>query len=217
MNVDEGGLEQIHKPDFAAEKRVVYSEKKVNEAIFRSNEVETMASESQDVSSFITGGAGTGKTLLMIRKVAGEDTTRRTLVISRLSRLVTMIKGAVEEKRSSKCTSFMVYDDLMKLLARRVIPKNGFECKFVTSSRIRFDCDDSNISFYRQFIDTYLNAKELRQMKSLMVEPLTLWNAIITIKSNSNCATTKQPLNQEVYIDLPASFGLKKGSKTIML
>ena len=39
LNVDEGGLEQIHKPDFAAEKRVVYSEKRVNEAIFRSNEV----------------------------------------------------------------------------------------------------------------------------------------------------------------------------------
>lgn len=48
LNVDEGGLEQIHKPDFAAEKRIVYSEKRVNEAIFRSNEVETMASESQE-------------------------------------------------------------------------------------------------------------------------------------------------------------------------
>ena len=215
LNVDQGHLEQIHKPDFAAEKRVVYLEKQVNEAIFRSNEVETMASESQDVSTFITGGAGTGKTLLMIRKVAGEDTTRRTLVISRLPRLVTMIKSAVEEKRSSECTSFMVYDDLMKLLARRVIPKNGFECKFVISSRIRFDCDESNISFSRQFIDTYLNAKERRQMKSLMVEPLTLWNAIITIKSNSNCATTKQPLSQEVYINLPASFGLKKDQRLL--
>ena len=52
-----------------------------------------------------------GKTLLMIKKVTGEDPSRRIVMISRLSRLVNIVKTAVTEKRddSADSVSFTTY------------------------------------------------------------------------------------------------------------
>jgi len=52
-------------------------------------------------------------------------------------------------------------------------------------------------------------------MKSHEIEPLTLWHAIIVIKSNSNCARTKQPLSLDDYITLPISFGLTQTQRKL--
>ena len=61
----------------------------------------------------------------MIRKVSQEHPSRRILVVSRLQRLVKIIKTAVEEKRSDKGidnVTFFTYDELLQQLARAVIP-----------------------------------------------------------------------------------------------
>ena len=58
LNVDDGDLDRIHEPGFSTTKRIVWSEQQVNDAIFRSNKVEARASETCDMSSLITGGAG---------------------------------------------------------------------------------------------------------------------------------------------------------------
>ena len=154
---------------------------------------------------------GTGKTLLIIKKVAQEDPSRKVLVVSRLSRLVNIIKTAVEERRDDGVDnqSFTTYDDLLQLLSRRVVPDKDYEYKsFVQFDRVRFDCDDSNVSFSRQFVADHLNTNERRDMSKNLIEELTLWHAIIVIKSQAKCATSKQPLSLDDYLALPASFGL---------
>lgn len=224
LNVDHGDLERISRPGFSAKKRIVHSEEQVNKAIFRTSQEEAtenegiLASERLDMSSLISGGAGTGKTLLMIRKVASEEPSRHVLVVTRLPRLVNVIKTAVEEKKNDGVDnlSFTTYDDLVQLLARRVVPDDDTKYEsFVQFDRIRFNCDDSNISFSREFIDDFLNSKERRQMKSHGIEPLTLWHAIIVIKSNAKCATTKQPLSLDDYLVLPISFGLTETQRRL--
>lgn len=119
LNVDEGDLMRIHEPGFSATKRILDSEAKINKAIFHLKDAEMMASETFNKSSLVTGGAGTGKTELLIQKIAAEDPTKRVLVVSRLPDLVKKIRQDVEAKRSSECTSFMVYDDLRKNLPRK--------------------------------------------------------------------------------------------------
>ena len=224
LNVDHGDLDRISYRGFSAKKRIVHSEEQVNKAIFRTSQAEAndnegiLASERLDMSSLVSGGAGTGKTLLMIRKVASEEPSRHVLVVTRLPRLVDVIKTSVEEKRSGSVEnlSFTTYDDLVQLLARRVVPDDDSHCEsFVQFNRVRFDCDDSNISFLREFIDDFLNSKERKEMKSHEIEPLTLWHAIIVIKSNSNCARTKQPLSLDDYLSLPISFGLTKTQRKL--
>lgn len=135
-------------------------------------------------------------------------------MVSKLPRLVNFVKTAVEEKRSTERTSFMVYDDLMQLMARRVVPDDGKVCRFVQGNRIRFDCDDSNVSFSRHFVSS-LNANERKSMSAMILGPLALWNAIITIKSLAKCAMSKGPLTLEEYLDLPASFGLKRDQRVL--
>lgn len=224
LNVDHGDLDCIGYHGFSAKKRIVHSEEQVNKAIFRTSRVEAnendniLASERLDMSSLVSGGAGTGKTLLMIRKVAREEPSRHVLVVTRLPRLVDVIKTAVEEERSGsvEMLSFTTYDDLLQLLARRVVPDDNFHCEsFVHFNRIRFDCDDSNISFSRQFVCEFLNNKERKEMESHEIEPSTLWHAIIVIKSNSNCARIKQPLSLDDYLGLPISFGLSETQREL--
>lgn len=169
------------------------------------------------MSSVVSGGAGVGKTLLMIRKIAQEDLSYRILMVSCLSRLVNIIKTSIDEKRdgSSERLTFITYDDLMQLLARRVDPGLDSECKtFLRFNQVRFDCDeDGGVSFLRQFIKRSLNANEQKQMSEQSVEPLTLWHAINTIKSNAKCVLTKSPLERHDYLALPMSFGLAEGQR----
>ncbi|KAL7541991.1 hypothetical protein ACHAXR_011413 [Thalassiosira sp. AJA248-18] len=224
LNVDDGDLERIRNTGFSAKKRIVHSEDQVNKAIFRTSQEEAnenegiLASERFDMSSLISGGAGTGKTLLIIRKVASEERSRHVLVVSRLPRLVNIIKTAVEEKRDDDVNnlSFTTYDDLVQLLVRRVVPDDVSQWKsFVQFDRVRFDCDDSNVSFSRKFVAGYLNTTERNHMANNMIEPLTLWNTIIVIKSQAKCASTKKPLSLDDYTSLPPSFGLTEEQRQL--
>ena len=155
----------------------------------------------------------------MIKKVSKEESHRRILVISRLPRLVNHISTAVQQTRddSVENVSFSTYDDLMQLLARRVVPDDDSDyMSFVRFDQVRYDCDsDSGISFCREFIITHLSDKERKQMATNMIEPLTLWNAIITIKSHAQCAITKTPLELDDYMKLPPSFGLTQDQREL--
>ena len=68
LNVDHGDLDRISYRGFSAKKRIVHSEEQVNKAIFRTSQAEAndnegiLASERLDMSSLVSGGAGTGKT-----------------------------------------------------------------------------------------------------------------------------------------------------------
>ena len=218
LNLDEGDLVRIHDPAFSAKRRIVYSEERVNRMIFRTSEDEAAESEGilaaegrVDISSQILGGAGTGKTLLMIRKIIKEDPSRKGLIVTRLPRLLNVIKTAVGDKRiGADNLSFLTYEELMKILSQRVSPdEKEYYNAFVQFERVRFDCDrDLGVSFLRGFVDEHLNGKERKELKAALVEPLTLWYAIITIKSHAKCASTKSPLSLEDYTYLPPSFGL---------
>ena len=225
LNVDRGDLDRVCQPGFTAKKRIVHSEAQVNKAIFHTtSQDETketegiLASERLDMSSLISGGAGTGKTLLMIRKVACEEPSRRVLIVTRLPRLVNIIKTAVEEKRENSVNNltFTTYDELLQLLVRRVVPDDDTKYEsFVQFDRIRFVCDESSVSFSRAFFAEHLNNKELKQMKSQGIEPITLWHALIVIKSCAKCALTKKSLSLDDYIALPSSFGLTETQRRL--
>ncbi|KAL7533695.1 LOW QUALITY PROTEIN: hypothetical protein ACHAWF_004591 [Thalassiosira exigua] len=213
VNVDDGDLHRIGDPGFSAKKRVVYSEEQVNKAIFRTSQQEAkeneciLASERLDMSSLISGGAGTSKTLLLIKKVSGEEPSRHVLVVSRLPRLVNIIKAAVKDKRNGGVDNltFTTYDDLIQMLVRRVVPNKESQYEsFVRFDRIRFDCAERNISFHRQFVNGHLNSKEKKEMSKNMIDPLTLWYAVTVIKSHAKCALTKHPLSLDDYMTLAA-------------
>ena len=140
--MDNGDLYRLQDQGLALKKRIVHSEMLVNRAIFQLSEDEARESEgifqssSQDKSTLISGGAGTGKTLLLIKKVAQEDPSMRILVVSRLPRLVSIIKTSTEEKREGDVENvyFSTFDELMQLMARRVIPDNEVR----TASNMRY-------------------------------------------------------------------------------
>ena len=165
-----------------------------------------------------------GKTLLMIKKVAQEDPSSNILVLSRLTRLVNIIKTAVDEKRDDggENISFSTYEEHLQQLARRVVPDEDSDYKsFVHFSKVHYDCDsESGTSFYKEFINgehnernekkgkKYCSDRERKKMKDASIEALTLWYAIITIKSHASCATTKSHLTEDEYLALPPSYGL---------
>ena len=61
LNIDEGHLElqHIQKTHFSLKRRIVYSEEKINKAIFRGTETENhdniLSSEHRDMSTLIQG------------------------------------------------------------------------------------------------------------------------------------------------------------------
>jgi len=59
-----------------------------------------------------------------------------------------------------------------------------------------------------------LTEKDRKQMNSEKIEPLTAWQAIISIKSNAQCANTKVPLTREEYVSSRA-FGLSEKQREL--
>ena len=83
----------------------------------------------------------------------------------------------MQERRGDEGVTFMTYDQLLELLARRVVPDEDAAYKsFVTFSQIRFDCDDTEgISFRQEFVNK-LSDKSSKELTEEGIEPLTLWN-----------------------------------------
>ena len=225
VDLDGGDLDRIqYDPSFSAKKRIVYSQEVINQAIFRQSAEESkdneevLLNERHDMSTHLSGGAGTGKTLLMIKRVCSEDPSRKLLVLSRLPRLVSIMKAKVSGERDISTVSFLTYDDLMALLARRITPINeGDYRSFSTFNHVRFDCGvEGGISFLDEFIGGYLNDNERGRMAKYEIAPLTLWTGIITIKSNARCVITKVPLTHECYLGLGPSFGLRQEQREVV-
>ena len=156
----------------------------------------------------------------MIRKVSQEHPSRRILVVSRLQRLVKIIKTAVEEKRSDKDignVTFFTYDELLQQLARAVIPdEESQQQSFINFDRVYYNCgNEGGKSFYKLFVSEELSSNEREQMTAATIEPLVLWFAIITIKSPAQCAATKLSLTRDEYLSLPASFGLNNEQREL--
>jgi len=153
---------------------------------------------------------------LLIKKIAKEEPSKKILVVSRLSRLVNKIKGDVEKARGDDNLTFKTYDDFMQLLVGSVTPASESESdSFIIFDRIRFDCDGSGVSFKTEFVDGHLSKLERKKMTDNSIQPLVLWNAICTIKSNARCAITKCPLTLNEYLSLPLSFGLQTNQREI--
>lgn len=137
---------------------------------------------------------GTGKTWLLIKKVAAERPDKKILVVTRLSRLIKMIKTKVEETRKEGLENviYYQYDELMQLLSRQITPQDGDYRSFGQFEQVKFD--SGSLSFEGNFMQDCLNDRERKNMKKLSIEPLSLWGSIITIKSHSSVVETKAPL-----------------------
>lgn len=158
----------------------------------------------------------------MTKKILSVPVERKVLVVTRLPRLVSVIKGAVEQERDARNVTFLTYEDLLSLLSKSVEPTNppdrrafSFFTKVQYGSRTESGIA-SSISFLDDFVGAFLGAKERRQMSELQLGPMTLWTAFRTIKSNARCSLTKQPLCREDYMSLPTSFGLRKEQRSVV-
>ena len=160
-----------------------------------------------------------GKTLLLVKKVAKEDPSERILCISRLPKLMDKIKSSVEDMRTEglENVDFLVYEELLRIMSHNVVPANEeMHRSFVQFDRIGFDLDaTSGISFLRLFVHQQLSSVEHKKMATLEIEPLILWKAIIKIKSNAKCASSKKFLSRADYLALPPSHGLTASQRNL--
>lgn len=180
----------------------------------------------------------------MIKKLSNEDSDTRILVLSRLPRLIKTIKVAVEEERddNGENITFTTYDDQLQLMARRVMPDDENDQRsFLSPHQVKFESseEDKRPSFSIDFIgkqivekkestkskrsaekekkkasEFSLTEKDRKQMNHASIEPLTSWQAIISIKSNAQCANTKVPLTREEYVSSRA-FGLSEEQREL--
>jgi len=221
LNVDEGDLDNLQAKGFDARRRIVLSDLLTNRKIFNKDDAEE-EDQAQvlnrcrvNMSYHVIGGAGTGKTWLLIKKVAAERPDKKILVVTRLSRLIKMIKTKVEETRKEGLENviYYQYDELMQLLSRQITPQDGDYRSFGQFEQVKFD--SGSLSFEGNFMQDCLNDRERKNMKKLSIEPLSLWGSIITIKSHSSVVETKAPLTLEAYLRLASSFGLTREQRII--
>jgi hypothetical protein len=170
-------------------------------------------SERYGMSTSLQGGAGTGKTLLLIKKVISEPLEKRILVVARLPRLVSEIRRSVLAEREVTNITFATYNDLLALLAREVKAVDETEhCYFSPLTQIHFGETtgtgiSSSVSFVEDFIQNCLEENERKAIRANRIEPITLWTAFRDITSNFKCSLSKRPLGREEYLDLPTPFG----------
>lgn len=181
-----------------------------------------MSGEQVGMSTSLAGGAGTGKTLLMTKKIVSVASEQKILVVSRLSRLISVIKSVVEHEGDSSNVTFSTYDDLLSLLARSVTPQSESDKhNFPLFSQVQYVSTthpgaDSSVNFLHGFFGGFLTRRERKVMNENLVEPMTLWIAFRTIKSRARCSLTKQPLPQNDYMKLPKAFDLTPEQRNLV-
>jgi len=226
IDIDAGDLNRIGDEFFTPQKRLLDYEVQIRDAIFGSSADEAHNIEGcmqgPQRSTFIGGGAGTGKTVTMIKKVASESIHKKIHVVSRLSRLVSFVKSAVGEERDTSNVTFSTYDDLLTRLTRRIKPKVASEKRdFSAFSQVQF-CETtgtgaaSTVSFQKNFVENFLGRGERKSMEANSLRPITLWSAFRTIKSSVRCSITKAPLEKEEYMSLPSSYGLNNTQRAVV-
>jgi hypothetical protein len=90
------------------------------------------------MSTSLAGGAGTGKTLLVTKKIVSVASEQKILVVSRLSRLISVIKSVVEHEGDSSNVTFSTYDDLLSLLARSMTPQSESDKQKIFLCLVKF-------------------------------------------------------------------------------
>jgi len=229
IGVDTGDLARLEEDDatFTPRTRTLESERQLREQLFRrtaeieENE-EILHDTRPDLSTNLFGGAGTGKTMLLIQKVACEvGPHRRILVVTRLPRLISFIKGGVRAQCGiSTGVDYYTYNDLMTNLARRCHADDK-HTTFSAFNQVTYDdttgtgASATGLSFQREFVEGHLSVIELSSMSRHDIEPLTLWTAFREIKGHVNCSITKKPLEREMFMTLPKSFGLNHTQRSI--
>lgn len=165
-------------------------------------------------------GAGTGKTLLMTKKISSMASEQKILVVARLPRLISAIKSAVENERDASNVAFTTYEELLGRLSRSVKPSNDSDCRnFSAFSQVTFGGATvlgPSVNFVEVFLYGYLTPKERKLLEQAQVEPMTLWTAFRAIKSRASCAATKKPICRTEYMALPASFRLGDKQREIV-
>lgn len=228
LDLNDGDLDLLREDKYAPRKRITHFEKHLRKAVFQTTEEET--ADGQEIltaeqhlgrSTSLQGGAGTGKTLLMIKKVISEPSEKKILVVSRLPRLVSEMRRAVSAEREVQNVTFSTYNDLLALLAREVKPTDEAEYRrFSALTQIHFgDTTGTGLSStmsFDDFIQNCLEENERKAMRTNSVEPITLWTAFRDIKSNVQCSVSKRPLLRHEYLDLPASFGLRQEQRELV-
>mmetsp|Transcript_14131 Transcript_14131/g.25605 ORF Transcript_14131/g.25605 Transcript_14131/m.25605 type:complete len:611 (+) Transcript_14131:567-2399(+) len=227
VDVDQGDLERLDSGHFSPKKRIAYYEDQLHKAVFDTSEEEAkdndaiLSGEQVGMSTSLAGGAGTGKTLLMTKKVSVAS-EQKILVVSRLSHLISVIKGAVEHERDSSNVTFSTYDDLLLLLGRSVTPQSESDKQnFPLFSQVQYLSTihpgaNSSVNFLDGFVGGFLTRRERKVMDENLVEPMTLWTAFRTIKSSARCSLTKQPLHQNDYMKLREAFDLIPEQRNVL-
>ena len=208
--------------DYIPEKRKLDADKRLSAAIFGNSNEEAeaqannviLSSSRKDQSTQLYGGAGTGKTLLMTKKLISEDGAKRILVLSRLPRLVSAIKAKVEEERDTRNIEFTTYEDLCSKLAKTVQKEGGHDRHFPIFSKVQYGETVSGVSF-DNFME-FLSDKEKKRMDRNKIQPATLWAGIRTIKSNVRCVRNLEVLSRDTYQSLPAVFGLNEAQRDVV-
>jgi len=213
IDIDEYDLTNLQ--DTAFEKRFTDTDKKLARAIFR-----TTASEMEDnqkliteshlnVSTQLTGGGGTGKTLCIAKMIMMLDAHEKVLVVSRLPRLVSAIKARIKDECTNfRNITFSTYENIFHTLAKEATPPTGEQQSFPMFSKVTYNS-------FQDFID-FLTDGERKKMRNLFIVSETLWTHIRTIMSNSACLKNFQPLTCEEYKKLPAIFGLSQPQRELV-
>ncbi|KAL3916623.1 MAG: hypothetical protein SGILL_005094 [Bacillariaceae sp.] len=228
LDLDDGHLSRLNDGAFKPRKRLLAHEETLRNAIFSASKREwqdqagLLTSSRAYISTTIHAGAGTGKTVLLIHKLTDEDVSKKILVLSRLPRLVSFVKGKVEAERNTANATFTTYDDLLTSLVRMVQPSNpNAKRNFSTFTQVSFSettgtGDSSSINFEQAFVNKFLQSGEQSRMKKSSLKAGTLWEAFRVIKSSGQCSNSKQPLTLNEYRALPPSYGLTKQQREIV-
>jgi len=228
LNVDDGDLKKLMADNFIPQKRIRDHEKRTRGMLFLSSEEdevqmnqEVLADVQGSMSTNLFGGAGTGKTHLMVEKITHTDIENKLLVVSRLPRLVSAIRTRVEESRDPSNVTCITYNDLMSHLLRCiVVDDENDQINFSTFSQVHF-CETTSTggsgsnSFERDFFYTFLDDGERKEMKALNLEPIRLWGSFRIIKSDTQCSLFKRHLTRDEFLALPKSFGLKQKQRDL--
>jgi len=223
LEVESNDHRRLADSDFIPQKRLLNQEQQLQNAIFKSTKQEALevtklvADSLPGMSTSLNGGAGTGKTITLIKKLIDEDVTKKVVVISRLPRLISFIKSAVADERDCRNVEFFTYDEMLTAMTRIVKTENAVAVHvFPSFLQVSFAESSNGVSFERDFVGSILQASEWQRMADSSIQPLLLWEAFRVIKSNALCARMKRPMKRDEYLRLPGSYGLTMQQRHIV-
>ena len=86
---------------------------------------------------------------------------------------------------------------------------------FAPFSHVQYGETATSHDFQKDFFYKYLDEGAKKKLKTLQIEPKTLWTSIRVIKSHTRCSVTKEHLSREEFMALPKSYGLTKDQRLL--